>query len=259
VGSWYLPGKLVIEFVIALGLLVPATPLILLFALLVRLTSPGPAFFTQRRLGRYGRPYTIYKLRTMTDNCESVSGPCWATPGDPRITRIGRFLRRHHLDELPQLWNVLRGEMSLVGPRPERPEIVANLEKAVAHYRGRLLVRPGMTGLAQLQLPADTDLVSVTRKLAYDLYYVCRISLWLDVCLLLGTLLYLMGCSIDLLPRLRLIPARGVVELAYRSMTGPARSVSHVQIARRPVPTDHELNHRGTETPRKQDREEKTS
>ena len=105
------------------------------------------------RLGKNGRPFRLHKIRTMRHDCEKATGPRWAVPGDPRITPLGRFLRQTHLDELPQLWNVLRGEMSLVGPRPERPEFVPDLEQAIPHYRDRLLVRPGVTGLAQVQLP----------------------------------------------------------------------------------------------------------
>ena len=136
-------------------------------AIVVKLTSRGPAFYTQIRLGQDGRAYAIYKLRTMTHDCEKLSGPQWSKKGDCRVTAVGRLLRRSHLDELPQLWNVLRGEMSLIGPRPERPEFVPRLERSLPHYRARLHVRPGVTGLAQVQLPPDTDLGSVRRKLAY--------------------------------------------------------------------------------------------
>src|SRR6185437_15316966 len=139
---WYLSCKAVFDYVAAACLLVVTSPVILLAALLVKLTSRGPAFYTQTRLGQHGRPYTIYKIRTMTHDCEK-NGAKWATIADPRITRVGGLLRRTHLDELPQLWNVLRGEMSLVGPRPERPEFVPGLEQAIPHYRHRLLVRPG--------------------------------------------------------------------------------------------------------------------
>jgi lipopolysaccharide/colanic/teichoic acid biosynthesis glycosyltransferase len=198
VSTWYEPYKRVAEFFAALVLLVVLTPVILVCALLVKLTSRGPAFYSQTRVGRFGRLYTIYKLRTMRHNCERHSGPQWARPGDPRVTVIGRFLRRTHLDELPQLWNVLRGEMSLVGPRPERPEFTAYLEKAIPSYRERLLVRPGLTGLAQLRLPPDTDLASVRRKLVYDLYYIRRASPLLDLQILLGTACYLVGVQVPL-------------------------------------------------------------
>ena len=140
-----------------------AAPFIFVAALLVKLTSRGPAFYSQVRLGLDGRPFYIRKLRTMYHNCERLSGPCWSTANDCRITPVGRFLRRSHIDELPQLWNVLCGEMSLVGPRPERPELIPTLARSIPGYRHRLEVRPGVTGLAQIQLPPDTDLDSVRR------------------------------------------------------------------------------------------------
>jgi lipopolysaccharide/colanic/teichoic acid biosynthesis glycosyltransferase len=218
VRHWYICCKLVIDFFVTFLLLVLAAPFILLGAVLVKLTSRGPIFYSQVRLGRAGRYFRIYKLRTMIHNCEKVSGPCWSSTGDPRVTPVGRFLRRTHLDELPQLWNVLRGDMSLVGPRPERPEFLPDLEKALPHYRDRLLVRPGMTGLAQVQLPPDTDMRSVRRKLAYDLYYVRHLGPWLDFRLLLCTLFYLIGSSRYLMQKVFLIPRRRVVERHYKSV-----------------------------------------
>src|SRR5205814_291249 len=115
---------------------------------LVRITSRGPAFYTQTRLGLRGRTFTIYKLRSMYEYCENHSGPLWSSKDDPRVTPLGRFIRRTHIDELPQLWNILRGDMSLIGPRPERPEFLPKLETIVPRYRERLRVRPGVTGLA---------------------------------------------------------------------------------------------------------------
>ena len=190
---WYVPCKTAIDFVAAAVLLVPAAPLIALAALLVKLSSRGPAFYTQTRVGRNGRLFTIYKVRTMLHRCESLTGPRWSVPGDPRVTAVGHFLRVTHLDELPQLLNVLRGEMSLIGPRPERPEFVPELEAALPSYRDRLAVLPGVTGLAQVQLPADTDLDSVRKKLAYDLYYMRNLSPTLDLRILLCTALYAVG------------------------------------------------------------------
>src|SRR5437899_2183004 len=202
-------------------MLVVAARLIVLSALFVKLTSRGPAFYTQTRMGRDGKPYTIYKLRSMAHDCEKDSGPCWSRAGDSRVTPVGRFLRRTHLDELPQLWNVLRGDMSLIGPRPERPEFVPQLEQAIPHYRERLAVRPGVTGLAQVQLPPDTDLDSVRVKLAYDLYYARKLGLWLDLRVCFATALKMLGLPFRLLKRLFLFPARETIEAAYRAF-GPA-------------------------------------
>jgi lipopolysaccharide/colanic/teichoic acid biosynthesis glycosyltransferase len=191
--SWYLKIKVAMDVVAALVLLVLAAPVMFLAALLVKLTSRGPAFYTQTRVGRKGRLFTIYKLRTMIHNCESLTGARWSIPGDPRVTWVGRLLRLSHLDELPQLLNVLRGDMSLIGPRPERPEFVPELDKALPAYRTRLAVRPGVTGLAQVNLPADVNLGSVRRKLACDLYYIRHLSFWLDMRILLCTALYSVG------------------------------------------------------------------
>jgi lipopolysaccharide/colanic/teichoic acid biosynthesis glycosyltransferase len=218
----YAAVKGVLERLAALFLLVPAAPLIGLAGLLIKLTSRGPVFYSQTRLGRGGRPYTMHKLRTMTHDCEKHSGPRWSTEGDPRITPVGRFLRRTHLDELPQLWNVLRGDMGLVGPRPERPEFVVALEKALSRYRERMLVKPGVTGLAQVQLPPDTDLTSVRRKLAYDLYYVYHMSAWLDARIFLGTALKVVGVPFAVLGKVALMPSRQTVEQTYRR-TSPDR------------------------------------
>ncbi|HEX8200560.1 MAG TPA: sugar transferase [Isosphaeraceae bacterium] len=191
--AWYRAMKLTVDFVAALLLLSLTGPLILLLMGLVKLTSRGPALYSQVRLGRDGRPYRIYKIRTMIHDCERLTGPRWSQAGDPRITPLGRWLRRTHLDELPQLANVLRCEMSLVGPRPERPEIASQLEKTFPDYRKRLLVRPGITGLSQVQLPADVDLFSVRRKLRCDLCYIQKMGPWLDLRILAATGLKVLG------------------------------------------------------------------
>jgi lipopolysaccharide/colanic/teichoic acid biosynthesis glycosyltransferase len=214
----YLMVKAVLEYLLAVVLFILALPLIALAGMLVKLTSGGPLFYSQTRLGRNGRLYRIHKIRTMIHNCESVSGPQWATQHDPRITPVGRFLRKTHLDELPQLWNVLCGEMSLVGPRPERPEFVPTLERAIPRYRERLLVKPGVTGLAQVQLPADTDLDSVRRKLAYDLYYLREMGLWLDLRIILSTALHMFGVPYRMLRKLFCMPSPERVEALYRSV-----------------------------------------
>lgn len=185
--------KRAVDFALALVLTVATAPLLALVVVLVKLTSEGPAIYSQTRTGLGRRLFTILKIRTMYHDCERLSGPQWSTENDPRVTPIGRLLRRTHLDELPQLWNVLRGEMSLVGPRPERPEFVAELERAVPRYCERLSVRPGLTGLAQVNLPPDSDHEDVRRKLAYDLHYVENASLWIDLRIMLATGLFLTG------------------------------------------------------------------
>jgi lipopolysaccharide/colanic/teichoic acid biosynthesis glycosyltransferase len=166
---------------LALALLILVSPLILAMALLVRLTSPGPAIYRQTRRGLGGRPFTIHKLRTMADRCEAETGPRWAEAEDPRVTPIGQFLREAHLDELPQLWDVARGEMALIGPRPERPELTPRLEREIPRYRERERVRPGITGLAQVLLPPDREVSDVRAKLECDLYYIERKGWRLDL------------------------------------------------------------------------------
>jgi lipopolysaccharide/colanic/teichoic acid biosynthesis glycosyltransferase len=220
----YAACKATLDFVLAALLLIPALPLIALSMAVVKLTSRGPAFYSQTRLGRGGRPFVLYKVRTMAHDCERLTGPRWATPGDPRVTPVGRLLRATHLDELPQLFNVLRGEMSLVGPRPERPEFVAQLERAIPYYRDRMAVRPGVTGLAQVQLPPDADLTSVRHKLACDLYYVQRVSLWLDLRILLSTATGVLGIPFAVPRTLLQIPSGEAVECAYRELAAEPRA-----------------------------------
>jgi lipopolysaccharide/colanic/teichoic acid biosynthesis glycosyltransferase len=210
----------VADFVLAALLCVPALPVVALAALAVKLTSRGPAFYTQTRVGRRGRLFTIYKLRSMIHNCESLTGPRWSMPGDPRVTPVGWFLRVSHLDELPQLLNVLRGEMSLIGPRPERPEFLPELERELPAYGLRLEVRPGVTGLAQVQLPPDTDLGSVRRKLGCDLYYVRHLNPWLDLRLLACTALHAAGVPFRMSRRWLGIPGREDVETGVRDVLG---------------------------------------
>jgi lipopolysaccharide/colanic/teichoic acid biosynthesis glycosyltransferase len=189
----YTSFKVIVDVTLACILFVLGMPLMLLAMALVVMTSSGPAIYSQRRVGRGRRSFTIYKIRTMYSDSESRTGPTWSTENDPRVTPVGRFLRRTHLDEWPQLWNVLRGEMSLVGPRPERPEFVHQLEQVIPNYLDRLLVRPGLTGLAQVNLPPDTDLESVRRKLVYDLDYVKYHGFWMDLRLLFATAFFLVG------------------------------------------------------------------
>jgi lipopolysaccharide/colanic/teichoic acid biosynthesis glycosyltransferase len=227
----YLALKGPFDFLLAgVGLLL-AAPFIVLAAVLVKLTSRGPVFYSQVRLGLGGRPYRIFKIRTMVHNCEKLSGPRWSTSGDPRVTVIGRLLRRLHIDELPQLWNVLKGDMSLVGPRPERPEFASQLERAIPNYADRLLVRPGVTGLAQVQLPPDCDLESVRRKLLRDLYYVERVTWWLDVQILLCTVTHVLGIPFAVPQRILRVPHGAAVEQAYARMTADPDGPLQLQTA----------------------------
>jgi sugar transferase (PEP-CTERM system associated) len=172
----------------ALGLALGA-PVAGLVALAVRLSGPGPVLYRQTRVGRGGRPFDLLKFRTMRENAEADSGPVWATAGDdPRVTAVGRLLRKARIDELPQLWNVLRGEMSFVGPRPERPHFVDKLRKVIPYYDERHSVRPGITGWAQVKFPYGSTLEDAEEKLEFDLYYVKHMSLLLDVAIVLETL-----------------------------------------------------------------------
>jgi lipopolysaccharide/colanic/teichoic acid biosynthesis glycosyltransferase len=216
--NWYPAFKVVLDYTAAVLLLPLALPLIGLAALAVKLTSPGPVFYTQTRVGLHGRRYRIIKIRTMHHNCELRSGVRWASKDDTRVFRVGKFLRATHLDELPQLFNVLRGEMSLVGPRPERPEVIQakGLEQVVPGYRHRLRVKPGVTGLAQVQLPPDTDLTSVRYKVVYDLYYVQHQGLLLDLRLILATVLKTVGAGPRLLRWVFLLPGRRAVADAFQ-------------------------------------------
>jgi lipopolysaccharide/colanic/teichoic acid biosynthesis glycosyltransferase len=187
-------------------------PIVAVAAVLIVITSPGPAFYTQIRLGRFGRPFAIWKLRTMVNKCEEKSGACWSLPGDRRVTPIGRILRRLHIDEFPQLWNVLRGEMSLVGPRPERPEFFPILSDAIPEYSSRLRVKPGVTGLAQVYLPPDEDLEGVRRKQLHDLYYIRHMGPGLDLRLMLATVLQAIGIPHTVVRPLLWLPGPRAIE-----------------------------------------------
>jgi len=162
-------------------------PTIFLFMLLVKLTSKGPMLYSQVRLGWNGKPFRMYKIRSMTVDAEAARGAKWTARQDSRVTLIGKFMRPLHIDELPQIWNVLRGEMTVIGPRPERPEFVRKLSVEIPGYSYRTLVPPGLTGYAQLNLPSDTGLGDVRKKLVLDLEYIEQGTLCFDIRLLLGT------------------------------------------------------------------------
>ena len=221
--GWYCALKPACDFVLACIFAVPGLPVVAICWAVVRLTSAGPGFYTQTRSGLGGRPYKILKLRTMAHNVEAKTGIQWSQKGDCRVTRIGKLLRTTHLDELPQLWNVLRGEMGLVGPRPERPEVIAakGLAQLVPGYDRRLDVKPGVTGFAQLQLPPDSTVSSVRHKVAYDLYYITNQSLWLDLRLIVATVAKTTGLSMPWLRRLFGLPGRSVVGAGFRAVARP--------------------------------------
>ncbi|MCS7306071.1 MAG: sugar transferase [Thermoguttaceae bacterium] len=176
-------------------LLIPAIPIILVLVFLVRLTSYGPGIYRQKRVGKNGRVFTLYKIRTMIHNAEALTGPVWTAPNDPRITKFGKLLRAVHLDELPQLFNVVMGHMLLIGPRPERPEFTEYLAQEVPGYMKRYVVPPGITGLAQINLPPDTDVDNVRKKLVLDLEYIRTANWKLDLKILLCTAVRLLGFS----------------------------------------------------------------
>jgi exopolysaccharide biosynthesis polyprenyl glycosylphosphotransferase len=169
---------------IALTICLPFLPLIILA---VRISSPGPIFFSQTRVGQRGRLFTAYKFRTMRQDSEA-QGAVWAAKDDPRVTRIGRYLRNTRLDEIPQLWNVLRGDMAFVGPRPERPEFVQWLSEEIPFYDLRHMIRPGITGWAQVRYRYGASLEETKRKLEYDLYYVKHQSIGLDLLIMFETI-----------------------------------------------------------------------
>ncbi|MCW4461625.1 TIGR03013 family PEP-CTERM/XrtA system glycosyltransferase [Sphingomonas sp. BT-65] len=180
--------KRLFDIAASLVLLAISLPLILLGALAVKAESKGPAFYRQRRVGLYGQGFDIIKLRSMRVDAEVAGQAVWAEKDDPRITRVGRFIRKVRIDELPQCWSVLKGEMSFVGPRPERPQFVEDLEQQIPYYAERHMVKPGITGWAQINYPYGASIEDSRHKLEYDLYYAKNYSPFLDVLILLQTL-----------------------------------------------------------------------
>lgn len=175
------------SFVVSLACLLFILPLIPFIALAIKLTSAGPVLYRQKRVGKNGAVFTCYKFRTMRADAEADTGPTWANADDIRITTVGRLLRRARLDEVPQLWNVLRGDMGFVGPRPERPEFVEHLSREIPYYHLRHIIRPGLTGWAQVKYQYGASLEESKEKLRYDLYYIKNISLSLDLMIVLQT------------------------------------------------------------------------
>ncbi|MEN6484430.1 MAG: exopolysaccharide biosynthesis polyprenyl glycosylphosphotransferase, partial [Syntrophobacteraceae bacterium] len=176
--------KRLADFTVALLLAVLSTPIVAVTALAIRLESEGPVLYRQDRVGKGGRIFSVTKFRSMRSDAEA-HGVKWAQKRDPRVTRVGRIIRMFRIDELPQIWNVLKGEMSIVGPRPERPEFVQQLDEKIPYYSVRHTVRPGITGWAQVKYPYGASLEDAQRKLEYDLYYIKNMSILLDLKILL--------------------------------------------------------------------------
>lgn len=179
--------KRFLDLALAIITLIITAPLMALIAVIVRLESRGPAIFKQERVGLSGRPFTVFKFRSMRQDAETHTGPMWAQQNDNRITPVGAILRKCRLDELPQVFNVIKGEMSFVGPRPERPYFVELLKTKIPHYDVRHRVKPGITGWAQVMYPYGASVEDAYQKLQYDLYYAKHASIWFDLKVLLKT------------------------------------------------------------------------
>ena len=184
---WQATIKRIMDIVIALCLLVLTLPLLFITAIAIKLDSKGPIFYKQQRVGLYSRPFTIYKFRSMRLDAEK-DGPQWAKKNDNRITRVGKIIRKFRIDEIPQLLCVLKGDMSMVGPRPERPIFIEKLRKTIPFYTSRLKMKPGLTGWAQVRHHYDNDIEDVKIKLGYDIYYLSNASILLDIQILIRTI-----------------------------------------------------------------------
>ena len=178
--------KRLFDIVVSIAGLILSAPLLLAAMVAVKVTSAGPVFYRQVRSGRFGRQVNVTKLRTMRVDAEK-GGAVWSTENDPRVTPVGRILRKYRIDEIPQLFHVLMGTMSFVGPRPERPEMIEKLATSIPYYQERLMVQPGITGWAQVNYPYGSSVEDARRKLEYDLYYMKNMSVFLDLFILLDT------------------------------------------------------------------------
>jgi lipopolysaccharide/colanic/teichoic acid biosynthesis glycosyltransferase len=221
-----------IEWCAALAMFIIALPVIAVLAAAVKLTSKGPAVYSQTRLGKNGRNYRMFKLRSMVHNAENGTGAVWAARGDARITKIGKILRDTHLDELPQLWNVVKGEMALIGPRPERPELAAGITQRIPEFAGRLKVKPGVTGLAQMLLPADdpndTELLGLRKKLGHDLYYISHQTFGMDLRIAIATPCYFFTAAIEAM-RIKMLDPMG--RAAIKKHEGLIQNESYEEVA----------------------------
>ena len=183
----YALAKRAFDIVASIIGLIVLSPICFLTALVIKCTSKGPVLFKQTRVGKDGELFDIYKFRTMKVDAEKETGPVWATENDNRLIPVGRFIRKAHLDEIPQFINVLQGDMSVVGPRPERPVFVKQLSEKISDYAKRLQIKPGITGLAQVRHKYDETINNVRKKIKYDLLYIRKVCLWTDIRILLRT------------------------------------------------------------------------
>jgi exopolysaccharide biosynthesis polyprenyl glycosylphosphotransferase len=184
---WEESAKRLTDITVSILILTISSPIWIFAAIAIRLNSPGPLVYSQERVGFNGKLFYMHKFRSMYQDAESRTGPVWATSNDPRITSVGKFLRKTRLDEIPQFFDVVRGEMSLVGPRPERPHFVEMLSKEIPLYKRRLSVKPGITGWAQIKQGYDTSIEDVKSKVRYDLFYIENMSFRMDIKILLMT------------------------------------------------------------------------
>jgi lipopolysaccharide/colanic/teichoic acid biosynthesis glycosyltransferase len=219
---FYSSVKPAVDLITSVFLLPLLLPFIAIAWVLIKLSSRGPGFYVQTRSGHEAAPYSIIKIRSMKSDLATAKNTNWATKNDSRITVVGKILRALHLDELPQVFNVIRGEMSLVGPRPERPEVIKSkgLIEQVPGYKHRMDLRPGVTGLAQVQLPADSDILSVRHKVYYDLYYHVHQSAWLDFRICMATVLKAF-LSPAALQKVLLLPSREEVCANFLALVNP--------------------------------------
>jgi exopolysaccharide biosynthesis polyprenyl glycosylphosphotransferase len=176
------------DLIFSVVIMAVLSPFLLLVAGLIKLDSPGRVFFSQERVGERRRIYNVLKFRSMVADAEKISGPVWAQENDPRVTRLGRCLRRLRIDELPQLWNVVKGEMSFVGPRPEREVFIKELEQKIPYYGERFYVKPGITGWAQINYGYGASVEDAVEKLNYDLFYIKNMSTMMDILIVVKTL-----------------------------------------------------------------------
>ena len=187
--EWELKAKRLMDLGAAVLILIVSSPAIIIAAIAIKINSKGPVFYLQERSGLNGKPFRIVKFRSMRQDAEQATGPVWSQKDDPRITEVGKFIRRVRIDEIPQMWNVLKGEMSLIGPRPERPYFVEKLSEEIPYYKRRLRVRPGVTGWAQVKHKYDENIDDVREKVRFDLFYIENMSLRMDFKIMLRTVL----------------------------------------------------------------------